>query len=124
MVDPEIFRQDIDAVQTKLRIRLGARGKTLALSLRRAGRSLPMHARQAGSRLIVMQAMVAHPRLRRLVARSEVDTALAELSAPLNVIKLKDRRKDKWLKFAASVVFGMLVLAAAIIALMRGRGLI
>ena len=100
------------------------RGKTLAISLRRAGRSLPRHARQAGSRLVVMQGMIDHPRLRRLVTRSDVDSALAELTAPLNVLNFKDRRKDRWLRFAASVVLGMLVLAAAIIAIMWSRGLI
>ncbi|WP_133176172.1 hypothetical protein [Pelagivirga sediminicola] len=124
MIDPVTFQQDIDAVQTKLRIRLGARGKTLARSLRRAGRALPKPARQAGGRLVQMQAMVVHPRLRRLVTRAQVDGALAELSAPLNVINVKERRKDRLLGFAASVVFGLMVLGAGIVALMRWRGLL
>ena len=55
-------------------------------------------------------------------ARSEIAAARADLSAPLNVIHLKDRRKDRWLKFAASVILGMFLLAAAIIAFMRWRG--
>ncbi|WP_162497420.1 hypothetical protein [Roseovarius dicentrarchi] len=118
------FQQDIDAVQTKLRIRLGARGKTLSRSLRRAGRALPKPARQAGRRLVQMQAMVAHPRLRRLVTRAEVDGALADLSAPLNLINVKERRKDRLLSMTASVVFGLMVLGAGIIALMRWRGLL
>ncbi len=124
MIDPVMFQQDIDAVRTKLRIRLGARGKTLARSLRRAGRRLPKHARQAGARLVRMQAMVAHPRLRRLVTRAQVDAALAELSAPLNVINVKERRKDRLLAFAARVVFSLMVLGAGVIAFMRWRGLL
>ncbi len=124
MIDPVIFQQDIDAVRTKLRIRLGARGKTLARSLRRAGRSLPKHARQAGGRLVQMQAMVAHPRLRRLVTRGQVDAALADLSAPLNVINVKERRKDRLLGITASVVFSLMVLGAGIIVFMRWRGLL
>jgi hypothetical protein len=122
MIDPVTFQQDIDAVQTKLRIRLGARGKTLARSLRRAGRSLPKPARQAGKRLVQMQRMVANPRLRRLVTRAQVDAALAELCAPLNLINASEWRKDRVLGFAGSVVFGLMILGAGIIALMRWRG--
>ncbi|MCQ0093847.1 hypothetical protein [Roseovarius sp. M141] len=124
MIDPVTFQKDIDAMQVKLRTRLGARGKTLAHSLHRARRSLPGSAQQAGARLVQMQAMVAHPRLRRLVARAQVDAALSALNAPLATINVKERRKDRLLGLAGSVVFNLLILGAAIIAFMLWRGLL
>jgi len=124
MIDTEAFDHDIDTVREKLRSRLGARGRTLAKALRSAGRSLPKPARQAGQRLVQLQRMVAHPRLRRLVNRNEVDAALAELTAPLDGIDPAERRKDRLLGFAASAVFNVLLLSALMVAFMRWRGLI
>lgn len=124
MIDPVTFQEDIDATQVRLRTRLGARGKTLAQSLRRARRSLPRSAQQAGAQLVQMQAMAAHPRLRRLVGRAQVDAALRALNAPLATINVKERRKDRLLGLAASVVFNLLILGALVIAFMRWRGLL
>ncbi|HEY9040023.1 MAG TPA: hypothetical protein VIN05_13890 [Roseovarius sp.] len=124
MIDPVTFQQEIDAARAKLRRRLGARGKTLAQALRRAKRSLPRPARQAGEQLVQMQAMAAHPRLRRLVGRAEVDAALSALNAPLATINVKERRKDRLLSIARSAVVNMLIFGALLIALMRWRGLL
>ena len=124
MIDPAAFQQDIDAVRDKLRARLGARGRTLAHGLRRAGRSLPKPARQAGARLVQVQRMVANPRLRRLADPAQVDAALAELNVHLDTMKAADRRKDRLLGFAGSAVFNLMVLGALVIAFLRWRGLV
>jgi hypothetical protein len=124
MVDPKVFQSDVDAAADKLRTRLGARGRTLSRRLKNAGRALPKPARQAGLRLVELQAMMAHPRLRRLVRRSDVEAALAALTAPLNTIDVKERRKDRLLGFAGSAVGNLLLLALLVMIILHWRGLI
>ncbi|MFX0547049.1 hypothetical protein ACEWPL_016040 [Roseovarius sp. S1116L3] len=124
MVDPTTFQSDIDAASEKLRSRLGARGATLAKQLRRAGRALPKAARQGGHRLTQLQAMMAHPRLRRLVRAEDASAALATLNAPLDQIDVKERRKDRLLHFAGSMVGNLLLLALLLVIVLRWRGLI
>ncbi len=124
MIDPAAFQHDIDALREKLRARLGARGKTLARSLRRAGRSLPKHARLAGGRLVQLQRLDANPRLRRLIDPAQVDAALAEINAHLDTVNPGDRRKDRLLGFAGSAVFNLMILGALVITFLRWRGLV
>ncbi len=124
MMDPKLFQTEIDAAADKLRTRLGARGRNFATRLKRAGRDLPKPARQAGWRLVELQAMVAHPKLRRLVRRTEVEAALKELGAHLDKINASERRMDRLLGFAGSAVGNLLLLAVLLIAFMRWRGLI
>ncbi len=124
MIDPETLQHEINTARGRLRSRLGARGKTLAQALHRARRSLPRSARQAGAHLVQMQAMAAHPRLRRLVGRAEVDAALSALNAPLATINVKDRRKDRLLSLARSAVVNMMIFGTLLIVFMRWRGLL
>lgn len=124
MIDRVAFQEEIDGAREKLRHRLGARGKTLARALRRAGRSLPKPARQAGARLVMMQGMAENPRLRRLLDPSEVDAALAELNTHLDAVNVAERRKDRLLGFAGGVVFNLMLLGALIVALLRWRGIV
>lgn len=124
MIDSQRFNDDIEAACGKLRNRLGARGRSLAAQLRRAGRLLPKPARQAGQRLVELQPMVAHPSLRRLVKRDEIKAALAELNDHLDKVSGAERRKDRQLGLAGSVVGNLLLLGVLLITFMRWRGLI
>lgn len=124
MIEPEAFQHDMDALRGKLRSRLGVRGATLAIALRRAGRSLPRPARASGARLVATASMIANPRLRRLVDPAALDADLAELNAQLDAIDAGERRKDRLLGIAGSVVFNLMLLAALVIAFMRWRGLV
>ncbi|SEK50637.1 hypothetical protein SAMN05421666_1187 [Roseovarius nanhaiticus] len=124
MVDPKTFQADIDALSQKLRSRVGARGRSLEAQLRRAGRALPKAARQGGSRLVKLEKMMAHPRLRRLVRAEDVAAALGAVSAPLDQIDVKERRKDRALRLAGSTVGNLLILGALIVILLRWRGLV
>ncbi len=124
MIDQKAFQADIDAASEKLRTRLGVRGRSFAQRLRRAGRALPGPARQAGWRLAQLQQMAAHPRLRRLVRPADADAALAELNLHLDKVNAGERRKDRLLGLAGSVVGNLLLLALLMIAVLRWRGLV
>ncbi|MEI4263245.1 hypothetical protein [Roseovarius sp. D0-M9] len=124
MVDPQKFQSDVDAASEKLRTRLGARGSTLRRQLRSAGRALPKTARQGGRRLVELQEMMAHPRLRRLVRAPDVSAAFAALNAPLDRIDVKERRKDRLLGIAGSAVGNLMLLGLLILIVLRWRGLI
>ncbi|MFX0542561.1 hypothetical protein ACEWPM_012615 [Roseovarius sp. S4756] len=124
MVDSTTFQNDINTASEKLRSRLGARGATLAKQLKRAGRALPKSARAGGRRLVELQKMMAHPRLRRLVRAEDATAALAALNAPLDQVDVKERRKDRLLHFAGSLVGNLLLLLLLLVALLRWRGLI
>lgn len=124
MIDSEQFESDIQAVRDKLRGRLGARGRNLAVQLRRAGRALPKPARLAGQRLADLQPMIAHPRLRLLVEQAEVSAALADLNEHLDGVNASERRKDQLLGLAGSIVGNLLLLVVLLVAFMRWRGLV
>jgi len=124
MVDYSTFRADLDAVEQKLRTRLGARGRSLSQKLKRAGRALPKSARQAGRRLVALEAMMAHPRLRRVVRGEDAEAAFAALNAPLDLIDVKERRKDRLLRFSATAVGNLLILALLVIVVLRWRGIV
>jgi hypothetical protein len=123
MVDPKTFQSDIDAASAKLRTRLGARGHTLSRQLSSAGRALPKPARMGGRRLVELQKMMAHPRLRRLVRAADADAALAALNAPLDQIDVRERRKDRLLRIAGSTVGILLVVGLLLVIVLRWRGL-
>jgi hypothetical protein len=124
MIDLKTVRRDIDAASEKLRTRLGARGRTLTQRLKRAGRALPKPARQAGWRLVELEKLLANPRLRRLVSRPELDTALADLNVHLDKVNPSERRKDRLLGFVGSAVGNLLLLGVLVIILLRWRGLV
>jgi len=124
MIDQKAFQTDIDAASEKLRARIGVRGRSFAQRLRRAGRALPGPARQAGWRLVELQAMIAHPGMRRLVRAPDVDAALAELNMHLDKVNAGERRKDRLLGLAGGVVGNLLLLALLVIVVLRWRGLV
>lgn len=124
MSDSGTFQDRLDAASEKLRSRLGVRGPSFGARIRRAGRALPKPARLAGRRLVELQKMAAHPRLRRIIRRDDFDAALAELNAHLDKVNAGERRKDRLLGLAGSVVGNLLLLGAAVIALLYWRGIL
>lgn len=124
MIDPAWFQAELDRVSALLREKLGVRGRSFAVRLRRAGRALPTPAQRAGRELIATQALIAHPKLRRQVDEGQVRRALREVQAGLDPIDPRDRRKGLLLGLTGSVVFNLIVVVGAVIVLLRWRGLI
>ena len=124
MLDREDYNRKTEALCALLRVKLGLRGRDFSTRLGRAGRLLPKQMHRAGKTIVDAGQMVAHPRLARLVDARVVNTAISELSAYLNEIDPKDRRKGKLLGWMAAQVVNLIAIAVLLIALLNWRGLI
>ncbi|WP_272006711.1 hypothetical protein [Roseovarius sp. ZX-A-9] len=124
MIDQDRFARDIAALMDKLGDRLGVRGARLSTRLRRAGRRLPKSGHQAGTVLAEAESWMANPKLRIRLDAARINAALAEINGQLDGIDPADRRKGMLLGMAGGMVFNLMLVVAALIAVLRWRGLI
>ncbi len=124
VIDQDRFARDIAALKDKLRAKLGVRGADLRTRLRRAGRRLPKSGHQAGVVLTEAERRMPHPKLRIRLDVARIDAALAEINDHLDGIDAKDRRKGALLGMAGGLVFNLMLVVVALIAILRWRGLI
>lgn len=116
--------QMADRVSALLEQRLGARGRTLADKLRRAGRRLPRRVREAASLLAEAQEMAQNPKLLVRVDETRVAEAFDICVRHLNGVNRSESRKTAILGAAASAAFGILVVMLLVVAVIYWRGLI
>ncbi|EEE37459.1 hypothetical protein RKLH11_1295 [Rhodobacteraceae bacterium KLH11] len=109
---------------TLLRKKLGVRDKTLTASVRRAKRRLPRKIYKQAMVLANAEQMAVHPKLRLVLDTPRLEQASEDVQKHLNAINLADRRWGWFLSFLGSVALGVLALSAAVIAVLRWRGLI
>jgi len=109
-------------LRAMMRAKLGVRGRSLRAALRRGGRMVPGPARGAGGRIVQAEALVAHPKLRRLVDAAGLRADAADLRAALAQIDPKDRRRGALLGMAGALVFNLLLVVAALLGLLVWRG--
>ena len=124
MIDPEAMNDEVARLETLLREKLGARGKTFEARLKHAGRRLPSFARKAGRQIVKARAKLGHPRLATQVDFAAVGRAAETLRNHLSGIDPAERRKSLFLGLLGSVVFNLLLLAIMIVALLRWQGVI
>jgi len=122
MIDPKPFQDKTAALSQLLQERLGIRGSTFSVKLRRAGRLLPRFARRAGGDVAQAEAMLAHPRLAALVDADRFNRAATILGDHLSEIDPKERRKTRALHLLASIVLNLAFLGVAIYALLHTVG--
>jgi hypothetical protein len=95
---------------------------SLQVMLRRRGGALPAKLRKPARKLAEADRISAQPKVARqldLAALSRAHAALTEHLRPLGELS---RWRGRAISFAASVTFGLLVLAAAVIWIMVRRG--
>ncbi len=107
-----------------MREKLGVRGRTFEIRLRRAGRRLPRFARKAGRRIAEARAKMVHPRLAAQVDHTAVDRAMETLRNHLSDIDPAERRKSIVLGLLGSLAFNLILLGAAILGLLYWQGVI
>lgn len=122
MIDPKPFQDKTADLAQLLQERLGIRGKTFEVKLRRAGRVLPRFARGAGAEVAQAEAMMAHPRLAALVDVDRFNRAATTLGHHLKEIEPKERRKTRALHLVASIVFNLALLGVAVYAVLWAVG--
>ena len=124
MITPHTLSDQMSDLEQLLQERAGVRGRNLATKLRRARRVLPRYARRAGQRIVSASAMMAHPRLARLVDQSGLQQDTKTLRDALHEIDPKERRKDFWLSLLGSLVVNLLLLAVLVFVVLWWRGVI
>ena len=124
MITPHTLSTEMSELEQLLHDRAGVRGRDFAIKLRRTRRLLPRYARRAGQRIVSARAMMAHPRLARLVDHSGMQQDTKTLRDALHDIDPKDRRTDLLMSVLGSVVMNLLLLAALIFGVLWWRGVI
>lgn len=124
MINPADFETRVAALEELLQGKLRVRGKTLGARLHRAGRRLPKRLRQAGRVLTEAQAQLANPRLARMIDPVRVQGAFDDLETFLGPIDPADRRKGAILGWAGGLVLNLMIAGAALVAVLRWRGLV
>lgn len=94
----------------------------LTAMLRRRGAALPLRLRKPARWLAEADQLSAQPRVARQLDLKAASRAHAALVAHLEPLGQLSRWQNRTLNFAASLVFGLLVLAAVVIWLMVRRG--
>jgi hypothetical protein len=124
MIDAAEFNQRIEELEKMLQDKLGLRGKSLAQRLKKAGQRLPKRVQKAGRMIIGVQAVIANPKLARIQNQQAVDAAFSDFTAYLKPLNRKDQRKGFALGIAGDLVIRLILLAGAVLALLRWQGMI
>ena len=102
--------------------RLRVRGGDLGAQVRKAGRLLPRRISRDARFLAEAVAMQQSPKLARMVDEARVAEAHASVRDFLKSVDPVERRKDRILGILGGLAFAFLVIAGAIIWVLRWRG--
>lgn len=124
MIEIEKFHRRVADLEALMQVKLGGRDKTLSARFRRAGRSLPARIQRAGRVISEAQKAAANPKLARLQNSRTLANAFAEVTTYLETVDPADRRKGKVLGILGGLVFNLLLLVGAVLALLHWQGVI
>ncbi|MEL6682186.1 MAG: hypothetical protein AAFQ09_06015 [Pseudomonadota bacterium] len=120
--------KDIDdqvaTLQSLLDEKLGVRGRTLAVQVRKAGRLLPRHVRRDATYIATSVALSENPKLSRMVDQARLQKAHSNVTAYLTTINVTERRVTAGLNLAASIVFALLVTGVLVLVVLVQRGFV
>lgn len=123
---PEDIRSMADEVARLMVQRFGGarRGEFPSLSdmVRRHGGALPRRMRAAARRLAEADQRLSHPRVARQMDKTVPARAYRQLTAYLRPLGSLSRWQNRTVNFAASIAFGLLVLAVLVLWVMVRRG--
>ncbi|WP_353344678.1 hypothetical protein [Litorivita sp. NS0012-18] len=98
--------------------------RPLGRAVARAGRRLPKAARHAGRRLAQIEPLLDNPKLWMQVDQPRAGKDMAQLRAALLAYDRRARRIHALLGWATSNMVNLFVIIAALVALLRWRGLL
>jgi hypothetical protein len=116
------IQQMADRVAGLLEERLSVGGRDLSAKLRRSGRTLPKKVREAAQVLAIAAEKSKNPKLLGQIDMGEVADAYDTCVRHLTTIDPAGRRRDTIAGMVGSIMFGVLALILAIIALLAWRG--
>ena len=116
------IQQMANRVASLMDERLGVGGADLSAKLKKGGRLLPHKVRVAAGKLAKAADMAKNPKLLMQLDEGEVAEAYDLCVRHLGSIDRKERRIGALVGFLASVALGILVLAVAVLVVLRWRG--
>lgn len=117
-----VVEQLVERVFVLLREKLGMRGGSLEVRVRRAGRSLPRQVRLAAQELVNAERMSKEPKMLLRLDPQRVSTAYSVCIAHLEAIDEKAVKVKAAFGFAASLIVQVLVIGGIALAVLRWRG--
>lgn len=102
--------------------RLDVRGADFTAKVRRAGRLLPRHVREAAGLLCNALPLMDHPQLSRQVKPSELENAAHVVEAYLLDVDPWERRRGIAVSWLSGLAFSLLVLVVAVVLVLVWRG--
>ena len=116
------IQQMANRVASLMDERLGVGGADLSAKLKKGGRLLPHKVRVAAGKLAKAADMAKNPKLLMQLDEGELAEAYDLCVRHLGSIDRKERRIGALVGFLASVALGILVLAVAVLVVLRWRG--
>jgi len=116
------IHQMADRVADMMEQRLGVSGKDLAAKLRRAKRRLPRKVAAAAQGLADASEQAKNPKLLVQINQAAVAENYDICVRHLATVKPGGRTKGLLINVAATLVFGLLILGAVVIAVQKMRG--
>ncbi|MDP1669962.1 hypothetical protein [Phaeovulum sp.] len=120
-MNPQTLHQMSERVAQLMEERLKARGTGLRAKLAHRGRALPRKLRAEAELLVEAEARSVSPKLARQIDMERVSLAYDALVRHLKPIGASARRATLAVNLAATVVFVLVVTAAAVLAVMVWR---
>ena len=120
----ETFQNQVDEMRKLLHARLRARGKTLAVQVRKAGRQLPRRIRKDAQVVVSAMSLADNPKTARMLDTSEAMRAAQNVITHLQTIDPYDRLKGKVLGLLGVISAVILVGFALFVYVLVKRGVI
>lgn len=115
MTEYDHIPEQLAGTRQLMREKLGVKGATLALALRKGRRLLPRHIRSQVAILARAEPFADHPKLRLTLDTEELDKATRVVHAHLNDIDMADKRKGWWLGMLGGLAFNLLLFVGLVL---------
>lgn len=104
--------------------KLRVHGRDLATQIRKAGRRLPRYVRRDARFFVEAHALMANPKLARMVDAKSMDRAYANIVAYLEGLDSRQERMTALINLAASIAFALLVTGVMVLVVLVLRGFV
>lgn len=123
-MNPDDLHHKVAELQHLLTTRLRVRGRDLDTLVRRAGRLLPRAVRREAKYLAQADSLSRNPKLARMIDLERAGAAHRLVSEYLATVDPAARARVRLLNWLALIALYFLIVGAAVIAVLRWRGIV
>jgi hypothetical protein len=120
----ETLQNQVDEIRGLLKSQLRARGDSLEVQVRKAGRGLPRVIRQDAKVIVSAKSLLQNPKTARMVDQTAAQRAAQNVIAHLKTIDRRDRLKGRILGILGSVSAVFILTFIVVVYVLVKRGLI